>query len=70
MSSSSNVFSLKGRGLKLTSAADIQPYIDELIALGPDVQEIHLGGNTLGIEACESLSNVLKDLKKLQVRSR
>jgi Ran GTPase-activating protein 1 len=65
----STSFSIKGKGLKLTSAADIQPYIDELVALGPDVEEVHLGGNTLGIEACESLAKVLEGLKKLKVSS-
>ncbi|CDZ97357.1 Ran GTPase-activating protein [Phaffia rhodozyma] len=60
-------FSLKGQGLKLTSAQDAQPHIDALVALGPDVQEIHLGGNTLGIEASKAFAEVFKGLHKLKV---
>lgn len=60
-------FSIKGQGLKLDSAADMQPHLDALAVLGPDVEEIHLGGNTLGIEACEALAKVLPTLKKLKV---
>lgn len=65
----STVFSIKGQGLKLNSAADIQPHLDALVALGPEVEEVHFGGNTLGVEACQALADVLKTLKKLKVRS-
>lgn len=66
--SSPKSFSIKGLGLKLTSAADIEPHLDALRALGDDVQEVHLGGNTLGVEASEALAEVLKTLKQLKVR--
>jgi Ran GTPase-activating protein (RanGAP) involved in mRNA processing and transport len=64
----STVFSIKGKGLKLTSREDIQPHLDALKALGDNVEEVHLGGNTLGIEASEALAEVLKTLPKLKVR--
>jgi len=65
--SSAKVFSLEGRGLRLNTAADVEPYIK---ALGDnnEVEEIRLGGNTLGIEACEALAKVLETKKTLQVQ--
>ncbi|KAI5809633.1 hypothetical protein DFH27DRAFT_153745 [Peziza echinospora] len=61
-----SVFSLEGRSLKLNTAADIAPYIEELKA-NSDVEEIRLNGNTLGIEACEALAKVLENRKSLKV---
>jgi Ran GTPase-activating protein 1 len=62
------IFSIHGKGLKLTSKADIQPYVDILEQMGQDVKEIHLGGNTLGVEACQALASVIQTKKSLQAR--
>jgi Ran GTPase-activating protein (RanGAP) involved in mRNA processing and transport len=62
----SKVFSLEGKGLKLDTAADIEPYIKELKEMN-DVEEVRLLGNTLGIEASEALAKVLETKKTLQV---
>lgn len=62
----SKVFSLEGKGLKLTAAEDIEPHIKELKD-NPDVEEVHFLGNTLGIRASEALAKVLETKKKLQV---
>lgn len=35
-----------------------------------DVEEVHFGGNTLGVEASEALAEVLANLKSLKVRKR
>ncbi|KAL2212557.1 RNI-like protein [Sarocladium strictum] len=59
------VFSLAGKGLKLTSAEDLEPHIAELIA-SEDVEEIQLLGNTLGIGACKRLGEVLSTKKTLK----
>lgn len=67
-SNSGNVFSLKGKGLKFNSAEDIAPHLESL-KNNPDVEEIHLAGNTLGIEASKALAEALKDKKNLKVRS-
>ncbi|KAG8879640.1 hypothetical protein FRB97_001551 [Tulasnella sp. 331] len=64
--SSSKVFSIHGKGLKFNSKADFQPYLDELKAV-EGVEEIHLGGNTFGVEACEALAEALKGSKTLKV---
>jgi Ran GTPase-activating protein 1 len=37
------VYSIHGRGLKLDSKEDIEPYLKELQAL-TNVEEIHIGG--------------------------
>ena len=62
-----NTFSLEGKGLKLDTAADIEPHIQELKA-NDNVEEVRLLGNTLGIEASEALAKVLETKKTLQVR--
>ncbi|KAF2869385.1 putative Ran GTPase-activating protein 1 [Massariosphaeria phaeospora] len=62
----SKIFSLEGKGLKLTSAEDMEPHIKELRE-NPDVEEVRLLGNTLGIGASEALAKVLETKKKLQV---
>lgn len=60
------IFSLEGRGLKLTSAEDIQPHIESLQDM-QDVEEVRFQGNTLGIGACEALGKVLESKTSLQV---
>jgi len=62
----SKLFSLEGKGLKLTTAEDIEPHIQPLKDF-PDVEEVRFLGNTLGVGACEALAEVLTTKKKLQV---
>ncbi|KAF8449767.1 hypothetical protein BGX38DRAFT_1092443 [Terfezia claveryi] len=66
MVASRKVFSLEGKGLKLNTAADIEPHIASLKADG-HVEEVWLSGNTLGIGACEALADALKNKKNLKV---
>lgn len=70
MDSSSNPnpysYSLPGKALKLDSKDDIQPYLDEINKL-EKLQEIHVGGHTLGVEASKALADVLREKKELQV---
>ena len=63
----SKSFSLHGKGLKFNSRADIEPYLEQLKALD-GVEEIHLGGNTFGVEACVALAEVLKTCTSLKVK--
>ena len=65
--SSNGIFSIHGKGLKLDTASDAQPYVEALQAMGQDVKEIHFGGNTLGVEACRALAEVIKTKSSLQV---
>lgn len=68
MSSESNLYSysLPGKALRLDTKDDIQPYLDEISKL-EELQEIHVGGHTLGVEACRALADVLKEKKSLKV---
>lgn len=66
---SSGIFSIQGKGLKLTSRDDAQPYVQALQEMEEDVREIHFGGNTLGIEACQALAEVIASKTNLEVGS-
>jgi Ran GTPase-activating protein 1 len=63
---SSKSFSILGKNLKAQSRADIEPYISELERF-EDVEEVHFGGNSLGVEACQAIAEVLKTKKNLKV---
>ncbi|EIW59355.1 RNI-like protein [Trametes versicolor FP-101664 SS1] len=61
----SSVFSLLGQGLKLNSRADIETH---LAGVDPTViEEIHLGGNTIGVEAALALADFLAKTTRLRV---
>lgn len=67
-STSTKVFSLQGRGLKLDSRSDIEPHlkgVDPIV-----IEEIHLGGNTIGVEAAEALAELLEKTTALKVCGR
>lgn len=66
MADPKKVFSLEGKGLKLTTAEDLEPHIKDLRAL-EDLEEIRLLGNTLGVGACKLLGEILATKKTLQV---
>jgi Ran GTPase-activating protein 1 len=63
--SGTKIFSLEGKGLKLTTA-DIEPHIQDLKS-NDQVEEIKFLGNTLGVEASEALAKVLETKKNLKV---
>jgi Ran GTPase-activating protein 1 len=60
------VFSLEGKGLKLDTAADVEPHIQPLLE-STDYTEVRLGGNTFGITACERIAAALAPQKSLEV---
>ena len=62
-----STLSLLGQGLKLDTRADIAPH---LANFDPAViEEIHLGGNTIGVEAAQALAEFLAKTERLRVRS-
>ena len=65
MSLSKSLFSLSGQSLKLDTAEQTEPHLKPLVA-SDTVTEIHLGGNTLGVPACETLASVLRTKRTLQ----
>ncbi|RMZ02420.1 hypothetical protein D0862_06044 [Hortaea werneckii] len=52
------VFSLKGQALKLDTAADLEKHIGDFRDAS-DVEEFHLEGNTIGVEASKALAAIL-----------
>lgn len=66
--SSSKSFSILGKNLKANTKADLEPYLSELVSMH-DVEEVHFGGNSLGVEACQAIAEVLKAKAKLTVGS-
>ena len=64
-STSAKVFSLQGKSLKLDSRSDIEPHLKDV---DPTiVEEIHLGGNTIGVEAAKALAEFLEKTTVLKV---
>jgi hypothetical protein len=68
MAPNTKIFSLEGKGLKLDTKEDVEVHIKGLREM-EDVEEIRLLGNTLGVEACKVLGEVLETKKTLQVYS-
>ncbi|KAF8964172.1 hypothetical protein BDZ97DRAFT_1919131 [Flammula alnicola] len=63
--SSPTILSLQGKGLKLNTRADLEPYLKDV---DPTViEEIHFGGNTIGVDASEALSEFLSKTTVLKV---
>jgi Ran GTPase-activating protein 1 len=65
MASTSTILQLQGRGLKLNGRSDIDPLLK-----GVDpalIEEIHLGGNTIGVAASEALAEFLQKATSLKV---
>ena len=64
-STSTKVFSLQGKSLKLDSRSDIESHLNDV---DPTViEEIHLGGNTIGVEAAKALAELLEKTTALRV---
>lgn len=62
---SEKVFSLRGRALKLDTAADLEKHIGPLKD-NADVEEFYLEGNTIGVEASEALAKILETKQNLR----
>jgi Ran GTPase-activating protein (RanGAP) involved in mRNA processing and transport len=61
----STIFTLRGKGLKLDSRADIEPLLNNIDPA--TVEEVYLGGNTIGVDASVALGEFLKKATKLKV---
>jgi Ran GTPase-activating protein (RanGAP) involved in mRNA processing and transport len=64
--SSTKVFSILGKNLKAETGQDLEPYLTELKEM-EDVEEVHFGGNSLGVDACKAIAETLKTKKQLKV---
>jgi Ran GTPase-activating protein 1 len=63
---STKIFSLQGKSLKLDTAADIEPHLANVDPT--TIEEIHFGGNTIGVAAAEALAKFLEKTEVLKVR--
>jgi Ran GTPase-activating protein 1 len=61
----SKTFSLRGQALKLDTAADLQKHIKPLED-SSDVEEVHIEGNTIGVEASQALAKILETKTSLK----
>jgi Ran GTPase-activating protein 1 len=61
----STILSLHGKGLKLDTRADIEPWLKDVDPSA--IEEVHMGGNTLGVDASNALAEFLKKATKLKV---
>ncbi|KAJ7807741.1 hypothetical protein B0H13DRAFT_2137213 [Mycena leptocephala] len=61
----SSILSLEGKGLKLNTRADIQPWIANVDPT--KIEEIHFGGNTLGVDASLALAEFLEKTTILKI---
>jgi len=59
-------FVIKAATTKFDTREELLPHIEPLID-NPDVEEVHLSGNTYGIEVCKFLGEVLSAKKNLKV---
>lgn len=62
----SKVLSIHGKSLKLDTRADLEPWIKDV---DPTIiEEVHFGGNTIGVEAAEALAEFLTKATSIKVR--
>lgn len=59
------LFSIAGRGLKLDTAEDVQPFVDQ-IKETKNLKEVVIMGNTIGVEASKALAEALKNQSALE----
>lgn len=64
---SSRSFSIQGKGIKFDTREDIEPYLKQILEIPGGVEEVHFGGNTLGVEPCVALGETLKKIDTLKV---
>jgi Ran GTPase-activating protein 1 len=62
---STKILSLQGKSLKLNTRADIEPWLRD--ADPTIIEEIHLGGNTIGVDAAKALAEFLEKTTVLKV---
>jgi Ran GTPase-activating protein 1 len=64
MAPESHILSLQSRGLKLDTRSDIEPFLKDLDPT--TIEEIHFGGNTIGVDASKALAEFLEKTTRLK----
>ncbi|KAJ6584141.1 hypothetical protein DFH09DRAFT_1144357 [Mycena vulgaris] len=62
---SGSVLSLDGKGLKLNTRADVEPWLADVDPT--KIEEIHFGGNTIGVDASLALAEFLQKTTILKI---
>lgn len=65
ISSNGTTFSVAGRGLKLNSREDIAPLLADIDPT--KIEEVHFGGNTIGVDASLALAEWLQKASNIKV---
>lgn len=66
MAANPKIFTIHGKSLKLNTRADIEPHLKDV---DPTlIEEIHFGGNTLGVDASTALAEFLSKATNIKVR--
>lgn len=68
MVKNTKILDIRGQSLRLNTASDVVPLLE-----GYDptlIEEVHLGGNTIGIEAAQEFAKFLEKTQHLKVFSR
>lgn len=61
------ILDIRGQSLKLNTAVDVVPLLE---GIDPTlIEEVHLGGNTIGIEAAQEFAKFLEKTQNLKVFS-
>jgi Ran GTPase-activating protein 1 len=63
----SRILSLHGKVLKLDNRSDIEPYLRNVDPT--KIEEIHFGGNTIGVDASYALAEFLQKATSIKVRA-
>lgn len=59
------ILDIRGKSLKLNTAVDVVPLLE---GFDPTlIEEVHLGGNTIGIEAAQEFAKFLEKTQNLMV---
>ncbi|KAG4303701.1 hypothetical protein PCANB_000132 [Pneumocystis canis] len=56
-----SIFSISGKGLRLNTKKEVEEVLKDMEK--KEIREIHLNGNTLGVEACETIKEMIKRKK-------
>jgi len=64
--SSTNVFNIEGKGLKLNTAEDVQEFVTSIMGI-ENLEQVILSGNTFGVEATQAITEALKGKNTIKV---
>jgi Ran GTPase-activating protein 1 len=64
--SSTSVFNIEGKGLKLDTAEDVQEFVNSILEI-ENLEQVTLSGNTFGVESTQAIAEALKGKNTIKV---